>query len=123
MARILARVALFVFALTLAINAFAGGKTKNLTLYHDAQLNGTTIPAGDYIVSYDEQGSNVEVKFWKGHKEVASATGQLKQLEKKPSLNQVIVQNGSNTPAIAEIDFGGSKTGIAFDSSMTATGK
>ena len=48
MTRILARLTVLVFAIGISISAFAGStKTDTITLYHDAQLNGTTIPAGD----------------------------------------------------------------------------
>lgn len=122
MTRILASVALFVLAGSLA--AFAGPKSQTFTLYHDSQLNGSQLPAGEYKVVYDTSGSTAQVKFMKGKKEVASATGQVKQLDKKPEYNQVKLQGGdSGSPSISELDFHGSQTGITFDSSASASGK
>ena len=123
MTRIFASLTLFVLALALSVSAFAAGKTKTFTLYHDAQLNGTTIPAGEYTVAYDENGSTADVKFMKGKKEVASATGQVKQLDKKTNVNMLRLDHTSATPSIAEIDLGGTSTGIAFESNATAAGK
>ena len=81
MTRILARVTVLVFAVTMSISAFAGStKTDNITLYHDAQLNGTTIPAGEYTVKCETNGSTAQVKVMKGGKEVATASGQAKEL-------------------------------------------
>src|SRR5271169_1294335 len=83
MTRMLARLALLVLSLTVAITAFAGSKAENLSLSHDVQLNGTTIPAGNYKVKYDANGSTCLVKVMKGDKTVATANGELKQLDKK----------------------------------------
>src|SRR5271167_1909014 len=124
MTRMLARIALLVFAVTMSLSAFAGSKPESLTLLHDAQLNGTTIPAGDYTVKYDANGSTCLVKVMKGGKTVATANGELKQLASKPQHDQVVLQNDTaGTPALSEIDFSGSKTAITFTSSMANAGK
>ncbi|MGB8888007.1 MAG: hypothetical protein WCC87_14850 [Candidatus Korobacteraceae bacterium] len=121
MTRILARVALFVFALSLSISAFAASKSETITLYHDAQLNGKTIPAGEYTVKCDTTGSTAQVKFLKNGKEMASATGQVKQLSSAPDHNQVVTQDGNGSATISEIDFGHSSTGVTFESAGMAT--
>jgi hypothetical protein len=125
MTRMLTLVALLVFAVTMSISAFAGSKSETLTLLHDAQLNGTTIPAGEYTVKYDANGSNCLVKVMKGSKTVATANGELKQLANKPEHDQVILQNDSGgVPALSEMDFSNSKTAITFSSgTTTASGK
>ena len=125
MTRTLAHVALFVFAVTLSISAFAGSKSETLTLLHDAQLNGTTIPAGEYTVKYDANGSTCLVKVMKGSKTVATANGELKQLANKPQRDQVILQDDTGgLPALSEMDFSNSKTAITFSPGVaTASGK
>jgi hypothetical protein len=123
MTRILARVALLVFAVTLSISAFAGSKSQTFTLYHDSQLNGVQLPAGDYKVVYDTEGTNAQVKFLKGNKEVVSATGQVKQLDKKPNYNEIVLTGGNGAAAINELRFHGSNVGIAFDSNVANAGK
>jgi hypothetical protein len=122
MTRMLAGVALFVFAVTMSIGAFAGSKSESLTLLHDVQINGTTIPAGDYTVKYDANGSTCLVKVMKGSKTVATANGELKQLAEKPRRDQVLLQDATGgLPAVTEMDFSNSKTAIAFDSNPTTT--
>jgi hypothetical protein len=124
MTRTLARVALFVFAVTLSISAFAGSsKTQTLTLLHDAQLNGTTLPAGEYTLKYDTSGSACQVRILKGKKEIVSAEGQVKQLAAKPVRDQVIVTNGGAVPTLSEVDFSNSTQAISFESSMANAGK
>ena len=124
MTRMLARVALLVFALTISISAFAGSNSESLTLMRDAQLNGTTIPAGDYTVKYDANGSTCLVKVMKGSKTVATANGELKQLSSRPEHNQIVLRNDTGSlPTVSEMDFSNSTTAITFDSNMTASGK
>ena len=125
MTRMLVRVALLVFAVTMSISAFAGSKSESLTLFHDVQLNGTTIPAGEYTVKYDANGSTCLVKVMKGNKTVATANGELKQLAEKPQHNQAVLQTDTGgLPAVNEMDFSDSKTAITFSSNPeTASGK
>jgi hypothetical protein len=123
MTRMLACVALLVFAVTMSISAFAGSKTESLILLHDAQLDGTTIPAGEYTVTYDAKGSTCLVKVMKGNKTVATANGELKQLSGKPEHNQVVLQNHTGSlPVVSEMDFSNTATAITFDSNMSTAG-
>ena len=118
MTRTLVRFALFVFALTLTTAAFAGNnKLQYVSVAHDVQLNGKTLPAGDYYVKYDTSGSTAQVTFLKNGKEVASANGQLKQLDSTPEYNQIVTQDGNGTKTLSEIDFAKTKTGVTFEAS------
>lgn len=120
MTRILARPTMFLLALTLtlSIGAFAASKSQSVTLYHDAQLNGKTLPAGDYTVKCDTTGSTSQVRFIRNGKEVASATGQVKQLTNAPETNQVVTLDGNGGPAtISEIDFSNTKSAVSFETS------
>ena len=123
MTRISLRYAMLALALTLSVSAFAKPKSETLTLFHDATLNGTNIPAGEYVVKYDVDGANAKVQFMHGKKEVASATGQTKTLSKKAPTNQVVLNTGGNARSIAEIDFGGKDTAISFDAAQPQAGK
>ncbi|HUK43500.1 MAG TPA: hypothetical protein VLW48_03555 [Candidatus Bathyarchaeia archaeon] len=123
MTRTLAGITLIVLALGLSISAFAGAKSQTITLFHDAQLNGKTLPAGEYDVKCDTTGSNAQVKFLRNGKEVASATGQVKQLSNAPEHNQLVTTDGNGGATISEIDFAHSNTGVTFESSaMTSAG-
>jgi hypothetical protein len=125
MTRMLARLALLVLAVTVSISAFAGSKAETLTLTHDVQLNGTTIPAGEYKVKYDANGSTCLVTVMRGSKTVATANGELKQLDKKPEYDQIKLQNDTGgLPALSEMDFHNSTTAITFSpGETTASGK
>jgi hypothetical protein len=123
MTKVPVRFALLALALTLSVSAFAKPRSESITLYQDASINGTTLPAGDYVVKYDVDGSNAQVKFMKGSKEVASANGQVKTLTKKPDASQVVVDTTGSSRNISEIDFGGKDTAISFASGGTSAGK
>ncbi|MGA9568053.1 MAG: hypothetical protein WBS19_21180 [Candidatus Korobacteraceae bacterium] len=123
MTKVPVRFALLVLALTLSVSAFAKPKSETITLYQDASINGTTLPAGDYVVKYDLEGNNAQVTFMKGGKEVASANGEVKTLTKKPDANQVIMDIAGNSRTISEIDFGGKDTAISFASGGSSAGK
>jgi hypothetical protein len=119
------RFALLALALTVtfSLSAFAGSKSTNITLSQDVTLNGTNLPAGNYVVKYDVDGSNAQVKFTQGGKEVASASGQVKTLTKKPFTNQVLLNTSGGTATISEIDFGGKDTAVTFGSADASAGK
>ncbi len=121
MTRTLARFTLLVFTLTLSISAFAGSKSQTITLFHDAQLNGKTLPAGEYDVKCNTTGSTAQVKFLRNGREVASATGQVKQLSSAPEYNQLVTQDGNGIATIDEIDFAHSNTGVSFESSAMSS--
>lgn len=123
MTRVSIRYAVLALALMLSLSALAKEKSESVTLYHDATLNGANLPAGDYVVKYDTEGANAQVKFMQGKKEVASAAGQLKNLSKKAASNQVVIDTGNNMRNISEIDFGGKDTAITFASASAAAGK
>jgi hypothetical protein len=123
MTRMFVRAGLLILALTLSLSAFAKPKSESITLFQDASVSGTNLPAGDYVVKYDVTGSNAQVKFMKGNKEVATANGQVKTLNKKAGSTQVVLNTEGNTRAISEIDFGGKDTAISFGSGDMSAGK
>jgi hypothetical protein len=123
MTRLIARTGFLVLALMLSLSAFAKPKSESITLYQDATLSGTNLPAGDYTVKYDVTGSNAQVKFLKGNKEVATANGQVKTLAKKSGSTQVVLNTDGNARNISEIDFGGKDTAISFGSGDMGAGK
>jgi len=104
----------------MSVAAFAGSKSETVILYGDTQINGKTLPAGEYTVKCEPNGSSTQVKFLKNGKEVATASGQQKQLASKPDHNQVITQDAGSAHTISEIDFSHTGTGVTFDSGAMA---
>ena len=58
-----------------------------------------------------------------GRKEVASASGQTKDLGQKTALTKIMFVDGNGAHSIQEVGLGGSTTGVTFDSSMANAGK
>ncbi len=123
MTRILSRAALLLLAVTLSTAALAKTRSATAILSQDASLNGTTIPAGEYVVKYDIDGPTAQVKFLKGSKEVASASGQVKTLDKKVGASQIFYNTDGKVPSIAEMDFGGQTSAITFENVSASAGK
>jgi len=123
MTRVSLRFAVLAVSLTLAVTAFAKPRSENITLYQDATVNGTNLPAGEYTVKYDVEGSNAQVRFMQGSKQVATATGQVKTLSKKTGSSQVVLDTEGNMRSISEIDFGGKDVALTFGSNGTEAGK
>ena len=116
MKRLLLSAALFLLAIGLPFSAFAGEKSTRFTIDKPTQVGGVTLKSGDYKVEYKTNGSNADVTFVREGKQVANVTGQVKQLPAKVDSTQVTTDTRSSVPVIAEIDFGGTTTGITFAS-------
>ena len=123
MKRITTRHMLYVLVLGLAVTAWAKPKSETVTLYHDATVNGASLPAGDYVVKYEPEGKTTQVRFMKGGKEVATANAELKTLPKKAASSQVVFADEGNQHSISEIDFAGKDTAISFAASSPSAGK
>ena len=124
MNRFLAPFTMLVLAITMSISALAGTiKKDTVTLNQPVQLNGTTIPAGDYKVTCETNGTTAQVKFMQGKKEVASATGHTKELGQKMPTARLLLTNSGGVSSIQELDLTGTTTGVVFDSAMANSGE
>jgi hypothetical protein len=124
MNRFLAPFTMLVLAITMSISALAGTiKKDTVTLSQDVQLNGTTIPAGDYKVTCETNGTTAQVKFMQGKKEVASATGHTKELGQKMPTARLLLTNSGGVASIQELDLTGTTTGVVFGSAMANSGE
>ena len=124
MNRFLAPFTMLVLAITMSISALAGTiKKDTVTLSQDVQLNDTTIPAGDYKVICETNGTSAQVKFMQGKKEVASATGHTKELGQKMPTARLLLTNSGGVASIQELDLTGTTTGVVFGSAMANSGE
>ena len=119
--KLLRSLALSLCALTLAVSAFAG--TKSVLLSTDSMLNGQKLKAGEYKVDYKVDGQNAEVKFIRGNKTVASATGQVVSLDKAPNDSTILRSNNPDgSSSITEIQFEKDKSAVRFTAEPSAKG-
>jgi hypothetical protein len=117
------RFTLIALALGLSLSAWAKPNSGNVTLYHDVTVNGTNLPAGDYVVKYEAQGNNTQVQFLKDGKHVATVEAQLKTLPKKYGSSRVVFAPGADQRNVSEIDLAGKDTAITFAAPGADTGK
>ncbi len=115
----LAKVAVLGLAVLLATSAFASNK-GTLHLQEAAQVNGTQLPAGDYQVRWDGTGSNVEVSFMQGKKEVAKASAKVVDLPKAYGYDSAVVDHSSGTASLSEVRFANKKTALAIGGDTTS---
>jgi hypothetical protein len=110
------------FGLTLlaAIGAFASNKGS----FHTSEtvvINGQALPAGDYQVQWQGSGSNVELSFMKGKKEIAKVTATQEDLQQAPINDEAIVSHSNGQASVSEIRFAGKKTAFALGGSDRAS--
>ena len=101
-------------ALVLATSAFAANK-GSLKVQEPITVSGQQIPAGDYKVSWDGTGSNVEVSILQGSKVVAKTTGRVVDLNQSSQYDSAVVKkNSDGSRTLAEIRFSGKKQALAI---------
>lgn len=90
------------FALLLAVSAFAANKSSvNLTLNHQAVVNGVTLAPGDYKILLDRNGDAVQATFLASGKTVATTAGHFEQRTKFPASVSLVI--GDNDRAVQQI--------------------
>ena len=95
--------------------AFAGNMQMNITSPN--QLNGTTINPGSYKFAYTTTGNTAQVNVLQGKKTVATATGELVEIQNPPQHDSIVSKmNPDGTRSMYEIQFAGKKQAIRFNS-------
>jgi hypothetical protein len=104
-------------ALLLAAGIPGFAKTsRTVALRYDAVLSGTTLPAGQYVVSWEAHSPRATVELARGRKVVLSTEGRLEDRGKKYDSNIVVYDTASDgTRTISEIRFAGSSQVLVFN--------
>jgi hypothetical protein len=114
----LAKFAVLGLAVLLATGAFASNK-GSLHVEEAVQVNGQQLPAGDYQLRWDGTGSNVELSFMQGKKEVAKTSAKVVTLE-NASPNDATVVDRSSGASLSEVRFAGKKFALAIGGEASA---
>src|SRR5208337_1828000 len=69
--------------------------SRTVTFGHDFVLNGTTLPAGQYTVRWETNGSGTTIEFVKHHNVVLTTDGGFEERSKGYSRNVVVNTAGS----------------------------
>jgi hypothetical protein len=96
--------------------AFALAANVQINISSPNQLNGTTINPGSYKFNYTTSGNTAQVNLIQGKKTVATATGELVDIQTPPAYDSIISKtNPDGTRTMYEIQFAGKKQAIRFN--------
>jgi hypothetical protein len=109
----LAKTVVLGLAVLLASSAFASNK-GTLQVREPLEVNGQQLAPGAYQLRWDGTGSNVEVSFMQGKKEVAKTSAKVVALDKASDYDSAVVDHASGKAAISEVRFAGKKYALAI---------
>ena len=109
------RIILATLALALTTSAFAASDSHKSSFEISAatQVNGTTIPAGEYTAKWEGSGPSVQVSIMQGRKVVATVPAQVVTLDRAANDTHAEVLNGSNGEReLKALQFAGKKISL-----------
>jgi hypothetical protein len=115
----LAKTVVLGLAVLLASSAFASNK-GTLRVQESSEVAGQQLAAGEYQLRWDGTGSNVEVSFMQGKKEVAKASAKLVNLDKASDFDSAVVDHSSGKATVTEVRFAGKKYALALGATEKA---
>jgi hypothetical protein len=110
--------------LLVATGAFASNK-GTMHIQEAVQVNGQALAPGEYQLRWEGTGSNVELSFMQGKKQIAKTSAKVIELDKASSFDSAVVDHSSGKAAVSEVRFAGKKTALtigAGDGSAMAQG-
>lgn len=113
------RIIFATLVLALTSSAFAANDSHKSSFEISAptQVNGTTLPAGDYTAQWEGTGPTVQVNIMQGKKVIATAPAQVVTLDSKASNTRTEVLNGSNGEReLKALQFAGKKISLQLGS-------
>jgi hypothetical protein len=115
----LAKTVVLGLAVLLASSAFASNK-GSLEITEPVQVNGQQLAPGSYQLRWDGTGSNVEVSFMRGKKEIAKASAKVIELNKSSAYDSAVVDHSNGSATISEVHFAGKKYALALGATEKA---
>src|SRR5208282_1933156 len=115
----LAKIVVLGLAVLLASSAFASDK-GSLKVRQAIEVNGQQLAPGEYQERWDGTGSNVEVSFMQGKKEVAKTEAKVVALDKAYDYDAAVVDHASGKATVSEVRFAGKKYALALAASEKA---
>ena len=115
----LAKTVVLGLAVLLASSAFASNK-GTLRVHESSEVAGQQLAAGEYQLRWDGTGSNVEVSFMQGKKEVAKASAKVVALDTASDYDSAVVDHSSGKATVTEVRFAGKKYALALSATEKA---
>jgi len=105
--------ATLVLAFTTSAFAASDSHKSSFQLSAATQVNGTTLPAGEYTAQWEGAGPTAQVNIMQGKKVLATAPAQVIALDSKASNTQAEVFNGTNGEReLKALQFAGKKVSL-----------
>jgi hypothetical protein len=114
----LAKFAVLGLAVLLATGAFASNK-GTLSVEEAVQVNGQQLPAGEYQLRWEGSGSDVQLSFMQGKKEVAKTAAKVIDLEKAFPHDSAVIDRSSGV-SLSQVRFAGKKFALAIGGEASA---
>jgi hypothetical protein len=102
-------------ALMLGTSAFAANKA-NLRVDNPLSVAGKELGTGDYTVSWDGNGPDVQLSIMKGKKVVATAPAHIVNMDRAPEHDSAVINMNNGTRDLSQIRFSGKKYALAIGS-------
>jgi hypothetical protein len=115
----LAKTAVLGLAVLLATSAFASNK-GTLQVHETLEVNGQQLAVGEYQLRWDGTGSNVEVSFMQGKREVAKTSAKVVALDRASDFDSAVVDHSSGKATVTEVRFAGKKYVLALGATEKA---
>jgi hypothetical protein len=115
----LAKFAVLGLAVLLATGAFASNKST-LNVQETVQVNGQQLPAGEYQIRWVGSGSDVQLIFMRGKKEVVKTPAKVVELEQTSQYDAAVVDR-SNGASLTQVRFAGKKFALAIGGGETSS--
>jgi hypothetical protein len=100
-------------AVLLATSAFASNKAS-INVTEPFEVNGQQLAAGEYQLRWEGTGSNVELSFLQGKKEIAKTTARVVPVDKPYDMDAAVIDHSSGKAAVSEVRFSGKKFALAI---------
>ena len=113
----------FLLALTLllAAGAFAANKGP-LQITDSTSVGGKQLKPGDYTVTWDGDGPNVQLSVMKGSKVVTTVPAHIVAVDHSSPSNSIVAkENGDGTKSLSEIRFSGKKYALEVGENMVGS--
>jgi len=108
--------ATLVLALTTSVFAASDSHKNSFEISAATQVNGTTLPAGEYTAQWEGSGPAVQVNILQGKKVVATAPAQVVTLDSKASDTHAEVLNGTKGEReLKALQFAGKKVSLQLE--------
>lgn len=110
---------LLVAVLAFSVSALAGSSDSGkatISISEDSSVNGTALPAGQYRVQWETDGSQATLKFINRDNDVVATTSAkvTERQQKSPETAVLRIVEGSGEQVVKEIRLGGKKTAFVI---------